>query len=147
MEIFWDGKRIARHDRVFGNNKWRLEPQHYLELIQQRPGSFDTARPMRQWRACWPGALECLLRRFQESQGDTAGIKDFITVLMLYGDYPSSEVDAVVELAVENTISSSEAVVHMLHHSGIESSCVPLSNWPATVPSDVTAYAQLGGVQ
>jgi len=147
VEIFWDGKRIARHDRVFGNNKWQLEPQHYLELIQQRPGSFDTARPIRQWRACWPNALECLLRRFQESQGETAGIKDFITVLMLYGDYPGSEVDAAVELAVENTISSSEAVVHMLLHSGIESSCVSLSNWPATVPSDVTAYAQLGGVQ
>jgi transposase len=147
VEIFWDGKRIARHDRVFGNNKWQLDPQHYLELIQQRPGSFETARPIRQWRGSWPKALESLLARFQESQGETAGIKDFITVLMLYGDYPGSEVDAAVELAVENTISSSEAVVHMLHHAGIESSCVPLSNWPATVPSDVTAYAQLGGVQ
>jgi len=147
VEIFWDGKRIATHDRVFGNNKWQLDPHHYLELIQQRPGSFDTARPIRQWRACWPNALESLLARFQASQGETAGIKDFITVLMLYGDYPANDVDAAVELAVENTISSSEAVVHMLLHSGIESSYAPLSNWPATVPSDVNAYGQLGGVQ
>ena len=147
IEIFWDGKRIASHGRVFGNNKWQLEPQHYLELIQQRPGSFDTARPIRQWRACWPEALESLLTRFQANQGDTAGIKDFITVLMLYNDYPAKEVDAAVRVAVENNISSSEAVVHILHHSGIDQSFEPLSNWPATLSCDVNVYGQLGGVQ
>lgn len=147
VEIFWDGKKIARHDRVFGNNKWQLEPHHYLELIQQRPGSFETARPIRQWRVRWPKGLESLLKRFQASQGETAGIKDFINVLMLYGNYSAKEVDAAVELAVENNISSSEAVVHILLHSGIDSSFAPLSNWPATLPSDVNAYGQLGGVQ
>jgi transposase len=147
VEIFWDGKKIARHERVFGNNKWQLEPQHYLELIQQRPGSFTTARPIRQWRACWPKALEGLLSRFQASQGETACIKDFINVLLLYGAYPAKEVDAAVELALENNISSSEAVVHILLHSKMDSSFKPLSNWPATLPSNVNVYGQLGGVQ
>jgi transposase len=147
IEIFWDGKRIATHERVFGNNKWQLDSQHYLELIQQRPGSFDTARPIRQWRESWPKALENLLARFQANQGETAGIKDFISVLMLYGDYQAKEVDAAVARAVENSISSSEAVVHMLQHAGIEPSFAPLSNWPATVPSDVNVYGQLEGVQ
>jgi transposase len=147
VEIFRDGKRIARHKRLFANNKWQLEPQHYLELIQQRPGSFDTARPIQQWRAGWPKALESLLARFQTNQGETAGIKDFINVLLLYGNYPAGEVDAAVELAVENNISSSEAVVHILLHSKLESSFKPLSSWPTTLPSDVNVYMQLGGVQ
>jgi len=147
VEIFWDGKKIARHERVFANNKWQLDPQHYLELIQQRPGSFETARPVRQWRARWPKALERLLARFQASQGETAGIKDFINVLLLYGSHPGKGVDAAVELAVENNISSSEAVVHILLHSQLDTSFKPLSNWPATLPSDVNAYGQLGGVQ
>jgi transposase len=147
VEIFWAGKKIARHERVFGNNKWQLEPQHYLELIQQRPGSFATARPIRQWRGSWPKALESLLARFQASQGETACIKDFINVLLLYGDYPAKEVDAAVELALENNISSSDAVVHILVHSKLDLSFKPLSNWPATLPPDVNAYGQLGGVQ
>jgi transposase len=147
VEIFWDGKKIATHERVFGNNKWQLKPQHYLELIQQRPGSFETARPIRQWRASWPKALERLLARFQTSQGETAGIKDFINVLLLYGNYPGKEVDAAVELAVENNISSSEAVVHILLRSELDSSFKPLSNWPKTLPTDVRDYGQLGGVQ
>jgi transposase len=147
VEIFWDGKKIATHKRVFGNNKWQLEPHHYLKLIQQRPGSFETARPIRQWRACWPKALESLLGRFQASQGETGGIKDFINVLMLYENYPAKEIDAAVELALENQISSSEAVVHILLHTKIDPSCESLSDWPATVPSDVSVYGQLGGVQ
>jgi len=147
VEIFREGKKIARHERVFGNNKWQLEPQHYLELIQQRPGSFETARPIRQWRASWPKALDSLLARFQARQGETACIKDFINVLLLYGDYPAKEVDAAVELALENNISSSEAVVHILHHSKVDSSFKPLPNWSKTLPSDVREYGQLGGVQ
>jgi len=147
VKIFWDGKKIARHERVFGNNKWQIDPQHYLELIQQRPGSFETARPLRQWRANWPKALERLLARFQTSQGETGGIKDFINVLLLYGNYLGKEVNAAVELAVENNISSSEAVVHILLHSEMDSSFKPLSNWPKTLPSDVREYGQLGGVQ
>jgi transposase len=152
IEIFRDGKKIATHQRVFGNNKWQLKPQHYLELIQQRPGSFKTALPIQQWRPLWSKALESLLARFQTNQGETAGVKDFINVLLLYGNHLASEVDAAVELAVENNISSSGAVVHiLLHsellHSEVESSLTPLSNWSKTLPSDVSAYGQLGGVQ
>ena len=37
VEIFYGNKRIASHDRLFSNNQWSLDPEHYLELIQQRP--------------------------------------------------------------------------------------------------------------
>lgn len=54
VEIFVCGKKQAMHERVYGNNKWCLKPEHYLELIQQRPMSFNSARPIRQWRERWP---------------------------------------------------------------------------------------------
>jgi hypothetical protein len=50
VDLFHAGKRLAIHSRVFGNNKWQLNPDNYLELIQQRPGAFQEARPIRQWR-------------------------------------------------------------------------------------------------
>ncbi len=61
VDLFHGGMKLASHPRVFGNNKWQLDPDHYLELIQQRPGSFQEARPIRQWRQNWPPALERLL--------------------------------------------------------------------------------------
>lgn len=147
VDIFYDGKKIASHKRVFGNNKWQLEPQHYLEMIQQRPQAFYNARPIRQWREKWPESLEQLLKRFQENQGETNGIKDFITVLMLYGEHRAEDINAAVELAVENRINASSGVKHLLLHTGPEVEFAPLENWPRTVVPDVSVYGQLGGVQ
>ncbi len=148
VEIYICGKRQAVHERVYGNNKWCLKPEHYLELIQQRPMSFNSARPIRQWRETWPDSLHRLLRRFCESQGDTKGIKDFISVLMLYGDYSAAEVSSAVDLALKNHLSSSEAVHHILIYTGDTATTnPPLSNWASLPPPDISVYGQLGGVR
>jgi transposase len=148
VEIFFGGKRLAVHERLYANNKWSLTPDHYLELIQQRPMSFNSARPIRQWREHWPEALHQLLASFCSSQGETKGIKDFISVLMLYGQHQSGEVEAAVELALEKNIRTSDGVQHILTYAkeAIDS-IAPLTNWSRLPPPDVTVYGQLGGVQ
>lgn len=146
IDLYHGGKRLATHARLFGNNKWQLAPDHYLELIQQRPGSFHEARPIRQWRRSWPPALERLLVRFQESQGENSGIKDFISVLMFYREYSGEEIQAAVEQALAHHLSSSQGVKHLLLQSKPASSFAPLKEWTATVTPDISSYAQLGGV-
>jgi hypothetical protein len=144
VHIFYDNRRIASHERLFGNNKWQLDPQHYLELIQRKPGAFDSALVIRKWRPAWPRCLEDLLCRFKERQGETVGIKDFISVLMLYRDYPPEEIETVVQRALDNSISHSEGIRHMLMYSGPEEHFEPLPGWPATLVPDVARYAELG---
>jgi hypothetical protein len=144
VDIFYEGKRITSHKRLFGNNKWQLNPRHYLELIRRKPGAFDSALVIRQWRKEWPSCLEKLLVRFKERQGATSGIKDFISVLMLYRDYAPQDIEAVVERALENSVSTSDGIQHMLVHSGPEEHFAPLAGWPATPVPDITRYAQLG---
>jgi transposase len=143
VDLFHAGKKLATHPRVFGNNKWQLNPDHYLELIQQRPGAFREARPIRQWRQRWPSALERLLARFQESQGETAGIKDFVSVLLLYREHTATEIQAAVELALEHQISSSAGVRHILLHTHGTPTPVSLSHWPGTLLPDLSLYGQL----
>ncbi|MBU4235716.1 MAG: hypothetical protein KKI01_05215 [Proteobacteria bacterium] len=148
VEIFAGTKLLAVHERVFGNNKWCLNPEHYLELIQQRPMSFNSARPIRQWREHWPDSLHRLLASFCGSQGETKGIKDFISVLMLYQNNKPGEVEAAVELAVEKNISTSGGVLHLLIYANEPGNATqPLTDWPSMPPPDVTIYGQLGGVQ
>jgi len=148
VELFVGGRKRAVHERVYGNNKWCLKPEHYLELIQQRPMSFNSARPIRQWRESWPDALHHLLRRFCESQGETKGIKDFISVLMLYGEYPADAIEAAAELALERHLSTSEAVRHLLIYAeDSPRKNVPLSNWSKLPEPDISIYGQLGGVR
>jgi len=147
LEIFYEGKKIASHERLFGNNKWQLDPQHYLELIRRKPGAFDSALVIRQWRPSWPACLERLLERFKEKQGETAGIKDFIVVLMLYREHKAEEIEAAVELALENHISSSAGIRHILVYLGPEETFTPLAGWPVTPVPDVTIYGELGVIR
>ncbi len=144
VEIFYSNKKIASHDRLFGNNQWSLDPDHYLELIQQRPQAFYSARPIRQWRRSWPKCLEGLLELSVKKQGETRGVKDFISVLMLYKDHDASAIETAVEKALNANTGTSDAVKHMLinpHGQDFGS----LKNWQTLPPPDVSVYQQIGG--
>ena len=145
MDIFYNRKLIASHERLYGISKWSLEPLHYLKLIQQRPQSFDSARPIRQWRDSWPECLEKLLERFRDKQGHTHGTKDFITVLMLYRQ--NKDMDTAVELALESQVSTSEGVKNIMLYLSrkSENKFDSLEDWEALPVPDVSIYGQLGG--
>ncbi|MDD5170835.1 MAG: IS21 family transposase [Syntrophales bacterium] len=148
VEIFIGTKKLAVHERVYGNNKWCLDPDDYLDLIQQRPMAFNSARPIRQWRLSWPPAMHALLERFCHAQGETKGIKDFIAVLMFYRDYEAGALEAAIDLAMEHHISSSDGVRHLLASAkGTNAAIAPLTSWPSLPTPDVSVYGQLGGVQ
>jgi hypothetical protein len=57
---------IASHARCYGREQDVFDPVHYLALLQQRPGAFEHAKPLRLWRASWPPIYETLLRHLQD---------------------------------------------------------------------------------
>lgn len=146
--IYWSGRKISTHQRLYGNNKWSLKPEHYLELIRQRPQSFDTARPILQWRDQWPDCLEKLLEHFRRKNGVTKGTREFVTVLMLYEKYAVDKIEAAVKEALKSNVGCSNALKQILHSQNIsmESQFDPLSNWETLPPADISAYEQLGGI-
>jgi transposase len=147
VEIFYANKNIATHDRLFSNNKWSLNPDHYLELIQQRPQAFHSARPIRQWRSNWPDCLERLLELFIKKQGDTNGVKDFISVLMLYKDHDAKAIETAIEKALYANTGSSDAVKHILLNAhGQATHFGSLENWQTLPTPDISVYHQIGGV-
>ena len=145
VDIFYGSKKIASHKRVYGNNKWQLEPFHYLELILMRPQAFDSARPIKGWRKEWPECLEMLLRHFRERQGQSKGTKEFIKVLMLFKEHDKREVISAVEEAVSANVSSSEAVEQILVFRTVSQDevFVSLPNWETLSPPDVSVYDRI----
>lgn len=144
--IFHDGKQIASHKRVYGNNKWILDPEHYLDLLYKRPGAFDTARPIKQWRAQWPENHEKLLNRLQTAQGINKGTKDFIEVLKLYKDHDYETMEAAIDLALASGVSSGEAVKHVLEAPAEQAKPGRLQSWTVFPQPDTSIYNRLGGV-
>jgi hypothetical protein len=50
---------IASHPRCYERKQDILDPLHYLPLLEQRPGAFDHAKPIRRWRRVLQNYCEC----------------------------------------------------------------------------------------
>lgn len=146
VEVYDRLERIARHVREYGNNKWQLDPDHYLELLKTRPGAFRDARPIRQWRKTWPKSMENLLGRFREAHGESRGIKEFIEVLLLFRTYTAEEVEWAVEEALSAGLSEGAGIRHLLLWGrGADETPLPLDRqgWVPLSPADISVYAAL----
>lgn len=148
IDIFIKSRELASHERLYSNNKWQLNPDHYLDLLQQKPMAFSSARPIRKWRESWSEALSKFHNRLCQTHGETKGVKEFITVLMLYRNFTIDEVETAVELALENGISSCQGVRHLLLYANTSTSEIaPLSGWESLPAPDLGPYGQLGDAQ
>jgi len=114
IRIYCDQKKIADHPRLFSNSKWQIDPQHYLDLIVQRVGAFESARPIRQWRRSWPEQYEQILSILRKRLGDNKGTRDFVRILQLHQDFPETEVESAVSEALQYSSYSYDAVKHLL---------------------------------
>ena len=67
---------------------------------------------------------------------------------MFYRDHKAGEVEAAVELAIENNISTSAGVRHIFTYTGdTGATAAALAAWPSLPPPNTKVYGQLGGVQ
>ncbi len=92
---------LTRHERCFGREQDVIDPLHYLPLLEQRPGAFAHAKPMRRWRERWPASYDRLLAKVQERWPDGQGIREFVRILALHKTHAADHVAQAVELALE----------------------------------------------
>jgi hypothetical protein len=78
-----------------------IEPLHYLPLLEQRPGAFEHAIPVRRWRKKWPREYDQLLEELRQRFPDGRGVREFIAVLKLHQDHPVELVEKAVRSALE----------------------------------------------
>jgi transposase len=125
---------IASHPRCYGQEQDILEPLHYLPLLEQRPGAFEHAKPIRRWRKEWPPVYERLLDRLQGQGQDGHGIREFIRVLELHQEHPAELVAEAVEKALEYSCAHADGAVLCLHQLLKPESAVPALPWAEPPP-------------
>lgn len=116
VRLYAGEHQVVDHPRVFSNSQWQLDPLHYLDLIRQRPGSFDSARPILQWRASWPEQYEVLLARLRKRQGESSGTREFIDVLRLHGEEEPEVVREAIQQVLELECPGYEAIRHLIRY-------------------------------
>jgi transposase len=100
VELLSLEKVVTVHARCFEREQDILDPQHYLSLLEQRPGAFEHAIPLRRWSKHWPEDYDRLLEELRQRQPDGRGIREFVCVLKLHHDYPAEQVEKAVHQAV-----------------------------------------------
>jgi transposase len=131
-------KALAVHPRCYGHQQDILEPLHYLPLLVQRPGAFNHAKPIQQWRSSWPAVYDRLLAEMQRRQPDGTGVRQFIKVLHLHRHHPAELIEQAVSQALAH---------HCPHLDGVQL-CLRqlLQPEPSPVKLDLSQQPKLVGL-
>jgi len=140
VDLLHQDQVIASHPRCLGREQDVIEPIHYLPLLEQRPGAFEHAKPMRRWGEQLPPIYEkllALLRTHGEAMGKrNYGIREFLRVLKLHVQYPANKVEEAIGLAMEYGCGHADGIQLCLHQ---------LLNPETVTPSlDLTTHPDLG---
>jgi hypothetical protein len=139
IEILADNQVIATHKRSYDRQQDVLEPLHYLSLVEQRPGAFEHAQPIRQWRASWPPVYESMLAALRRQQmSESQAVRIFIQILRLHQDYSPEPVAAAVEQALDEGLISLSGVRFCLNRI--------LDPTPMVAPLDLSTRPHLAAI-
>lgn len=100
IEILHGDQVLAVHPRCYDRHQDLIDPLHYLPLLEQRPGAFEHAQPIRQWRQDWPPVYERVLTALQQRYERDQAIRQFIQVLSLHRVYPANMIVQAMEQAL-----------------------------------------------
>ncbi len=156
VEIFDGAQQLASHARCYEREQDVFDPLHYLALLEQKPGAFDYAKPLKRWRKGWPVAYHQMLGVLKESWPDGRGIQEFVRILMLHERYPAQQVEQAIERALSYGCAHLDGVLYCLHEiageaepaSPADTKPLDLSDRPdlnavGNQPVDLSRYEQL----
>jgi hypothetical protein len=103
LEVFHQGRCIARHGRLYTRHGEQLVLDHYLELLRTKPGALARSRPLRSAReqGQWPSEYDQLWRALKAAYGETEGTRQLVDVLLLLRVIDGEDLRVAIGLALE----------------------------------------------
>lgn len=116
VEIWHQGRCVARHARSYGRHEEILDLEHYLDVLERKPGALAGSKPLEQWRQAgrWPTSYDRLWQALMERQGRQLGTKLMIELLLLGREHGFGQLRVAIEAALELGCSDAAAVRHLL---------------------------------
>lgn len=117
VEIVHDNKRVAQHQRCYARGHELLNLEHYLDVLERKPGAMAGSTPLAQWRKAgrWPDCLDRIWRRLEQRHGKGAGTREMIGLVCEGSVLGWPRLIAAVEEALRLEVSDGAAVLHILH--------------------------------
>lgn len=116
VEIFRDFECVARHQRCYGRGHQLLNLEHYLDVLERKPGAMAGSTPLEQWRAAgrWPQCLDAIWRKLETRHGRSGGTREMISLVRTGLSDGWQRLIGAVEEALRLGVTDAAAVVHIL---------------------------------
>ena len=155
--VVFDGHtEVARHARVVAKGGESIVLDHYLEVLRKKPGAFPGSTALAQARqsGVFSAAYEAFWQESRKVNGDAAGTRELIEVLLLHRNMRAADVIAGIRAAlsvgaVSGDVVAVEARLHaggsvssrhlVEQHDGDEQRVVSLTQRRLTDPAAVIA--------
>jgi hypothetical protein len=121
VEIWHQGRCVARHARSYGSHEEVLDLEHYLDVLEHKPGAFAGSKPLEQWRRAgrWPTSYDRLWQALMERQGRQVGTRSMIELLQLGRRQGYGRLRRAIEAALRLGCTDASAVRHLIAADGL----------------------------
>ena len=137
VSVWYEGREVACHPRCYGRRQQVLNLEHYLEVLERKPGSLAGSTPLAQWRAAgrWTAAHDGFWSRLMERHGQQSGTRLMIELLQQGREWGYERLTQALDQALACGVHDAGAVRYLL-------STPPLDG-PAVVPLAAVEWAAL----
>ena len=110
-----EGRCLARHERCYERQQQVLDLEHYLDVLERKPGALIGSKPLAAWRqrGLWPESYDRLLAELIGRHGKQSGTRQMIQVLSLIRQHGHRRVRAAIEEALALGCSDAAAIRHL----------------------------------
>jgi hypothetical protein len=114
-EVWNEGRCIARHERSYGRQQQVLDLEHYLDVLERKPGALTGAKPLAAWRerGLWPKSYDRLLEELILRHGKQSGTRQMIQVLSLIKQHGHQRVRSAIEESLSLGCWDAAAIRHL----------------------------------
>ncbi|MGH9603799.1 MAG: IS21 family transposase, partial [Terriglobales bacterium] len=116
VTIHHGNRCVAEHPRCYGRGHQILNLEHYLDVLERKPGAMAGSTPLQQWRAAgrWPGCLDEIWRHLELRHGKSKGTREMITLVRVGTVEGWDRMIAAVQQALAVGVTDAAAVLHIL---------------------------------
>jgi hypothetical protein len=117
IELWHEGRCMARHERCYRRQQQILDLEHYLDVLYRKPGALAGSKPLEQKRQAglWPASFDRIWEALMVRHGKQSGTRQMIDLLKLSQKHGQQKLQEAVESALSSSCYDAAAVQHLLN--------------------------------
>lgn len=116
VEFRHNGAPVAEHERCYDRAQQVLDLEHYLEVLNRKPGALRGSKPLAQWRlqGRWPASYDRIWELLTERNGRQSGTRAMVALIRLGREFGYAKLEAAVDQALDLGCTDVAAIRHLL---------------------------------